>query len=350
MFDLNKILRNNIRELVPYSSARSEYTGSEGVFLDANENPYGEGLNRYPDPVQKKLRERISQIKGIPEQQIFLGNGSDEAIDLLYRAVCRPGLDEVIVCPPTYGMYEVAARLNDIRVVKVPLTAENFQLDEVGIKEAISTHTRMIFICCPNNPTGNGVKWSSIKMLLEMFNGLIVIDEAYIDFASYRSLLPEIAHFSNLVVLQTLSKAWGLANLRVGMAFASRELTAVLQKIKAPYNMSGISQQFALEALGNAEVLKELAQELVAARIAMAANLEQLAIVLRVYPSEANFLLVKFKDAQAVFLWLRKNRIIVRDRSKEIYCGGCIRISIGTPAENEQLLNSLRSFEKNTLK
>jgi histidinol-phosphate aminotransferase len=347
MFDLNRILRSNIRDLVPYASARTEYTGKEGVFLDANESPYGIPFNRYPDPGQQKLKEKISGIKQVPAENIFLGNGSDEAIDLLYRAVCRPGLDEVIVCPPTYGMYEVAARLNDIRVLKVPLTAETFQLDQEGILQAISPNTRLIFVCCPNNPTGNGVKWASIKAILEKFDGLVVIDEAYVDFASYRSLLAELGNFPNLVVLQTLSKAWGLANLRIGMAFASKELIAVLGKIKPPYNISGASQQLALEALDNGKEVVQRVGELVAARIALEEKLSRLKMVVKVYTSEANFLLVKFEDAQSIFSWLRKHKIIVRDRSREPFCEGCIRISIGTPQENESLLSCLLSFENN---
>ncbi|MBL7917076.1 MAG: aminotransferase class I/II-fold pyridoxal phosphate-dependent enzyme, partial [Bacteroidia bacterium] len=227
-FKLDKIIRNNIKSLQAYSSARSEFKGKEGVFLDANENAYGSPLqnnyNRYPDPLQLDLKDKLSKIKGLPIQNIFLGNGSDEAIDILFRIFCNPGTDNIIICPPTYGMYEVSANINDVSIKKVPLTPETYQLNTNEIVKAIDNNTKLIFICCPNNPTGNGVKWDDIKMILKNFSGIVVIDEAYINFAKYRSLIPELLNYPNLVILQTLSKAWGLAGIRIGMAFASEPI------------------------------------------------------------------------------------------------------------------------------
>ena len=277
MFDLNNLLRDNIKKLVPYSSARDEYKGKEGIFLDANENSFGApvsalefgsiNMNRYPDPMQIDVKGKLSKIKGLPIENIFLGNGSDEAIDILFRAFCEPAKDNVIVCPPTYGMYEVSANINDVAVIKVPLLPESFQLDKENILRAITSTTKLIFICCPNNPTGNGVSWDTIKVLLEKFNGIVVIDEAYINFASYRSLIPELLNYPNLVLLQTLSKAWGLAGLRVGMAFASEPIIDVFNKIKPPYNINAVSQQIVLDALDNVSVVNNWIKEIVAESI-----------------------------------------------------------------------------------
>src|SRR4051812_10668680 len=242
-FNLNTILRENIKKLVPYSSARDEYKGKDGVFLDANENSFGSPLphekeanyNRYPDPLQLAVKEKLSKIKGLPVENIFLGNGSDEAIDILFRAFCNPGKDNAIICPPTYGMYEVSANINDVTTIKVPLTPETFQLDTEAILKTMNANTKLIFICCPNNPTGNGVKWEAIKTILEKFNGVVLVDEAYINFATYQSLIPKLLQYPNLVIIQTLSKAWGMAGLRVGMAFASQAIIDVFNKIKPPY-------------------------------------------------------------------------------------------------------------------
>ncbi|MFI5150658.1 MAG: histidinol-phosphate transaminase [Bacteroidia bacterium] len=348
MFDLDKILRSNIKALVPYSSARDEYKGSAGIFLDANENAFGSPLdtdfNRYPDPLQLELKERLSQIKGLPPENIFLGNGSDEAIDILFRAVCGPGVDKVIVCPPTYGMYEVAAQINDVEVVKVPLLPETFQLDIQGILRVIDDTAKLIFICCPNNPTGNGVKWHDVKSLLEHFKGLVVVDEAYINFASYRSLIPELLNYPNLVILQTLSKAWGMAGLRVGMAFAGAPVIDVLNKIKAPYNVNIASQQLALEALENTEQVNRWIQVIVSERNKLSKALQELNFVLKVYPSEANFLLVKMKEPRKVYDYLAGKQIVVRDRSRVAGCAGCLRITVGTEQENEKLIEVLRQY------
>lgn len=354
MFELNKILRENIKKLKPYSSARDEYKGKEGIFLDANESPYSNEmkLNRYPDPLQLDLKEKLSKIKGLPIQNIFIGNGSDEAIDILFRAFCEPGKDKVIICPPTYGMYEVSANINDVEVVKIPLTKETFQLDTESILDNVSSPgggqegvTKLIFLCCPNNPTGNGVKWNSIKQILETFNGIVVIDEAYINFASYRSLIPELLNYPNLVILQTLSKAWGLAGLRIGMAFASEEMIDVFNKIKPPYNINSPSQKLAMEALDNIERINSQIKEIVSERNKMNEELSKFSFVLNIYPSEANFLLVKTTDASKIYSYLVTEKIIIRDRSKVELCEGCLRITIGTKTENETLLQTLKQFK-----
>jgi histidinol-phosphate aminotransferase len=355
MFDLNKILRDNIKKLVPYSSARDEYKGKEGLFLDANENSFGApvsalefgsiNMNRYPDPMQIDIKRKLSKIKGLPIENIFLGNGSDEAIDILFRAFCQPAKDNVIVCPPTYGMYEVSANINDIAVVKVPLLPESFQLDQDNILRAITTNTKLIFICCPNNPTGNGVSWDTIKVLLERFNGIVVIDEAYINFASYRSLIPELLNYPNLMILQTLSKAWGLAGLRVGMAFASEPIIDVFNKIKPPYNINAVSQQIVFDALDNVSVVNNWIKEIVVERERLTLAFSKLSFVKKVYKSDANFLLVKVGDPIQLYDYLTKNRIIIRDRSKVTLCEGCLRFTIGTKEENNIVLDQLIQYK-----
>ena len=360
MFDLDKIIRENIKKLKPYSSARDEFKGKEGTFLDANENSFGSPLNspfeggrpkdggmynRYPDPLQLDVKEKLSKIKGLPIQNIFLGNGSDEAIDILFRAFCNPGIDNVIICPPTYGMYEVSANINDVNIIKIPLTPEEFQLDTENILKAINPNTKLIFICCPNNPTGNGVKWSSIKTILENFSGLVIIDEAYINFAGYRSLIPELLNYPNLVILQTLSKAWGLAGLRIGMAFASEPIIDIFNKIKPPYNINSASQQLVLEALDNTDKVNEWIKEIVEERNPMSKELSQLPFIIRVYPSEANFLLIKIKEPQALYNYLVSKQIIIRDRSNMELCEGCLRITIGTKEENRLLIETLKQYK-----
>lgn len=348
MFDINKITRENIRNLKPYSSAREEYKGKEGLFLDANENSFGSPLdtnyNRYPDPLQLDVKEKLGKVKGLPVQNIFLGNGSDEAIDILFRAFCGPGIDNVIICPPTYGMYEVSANINDVRIQKVPLTAEEFQLDTENILKSINDNTKLIFVCCPNNPTGNGVKWNSIKTILENFNGIVVIDEAYINFAGYRSLIPELLNYPNLVILQTLSKAWGLAGLRVGMAFASEDIIAVFNKIKPPYNINSASQKLVLEALQNTVKVNEQIKTIVEERKKISFELSGLWFVVKVYPSEANFLLVKTTNPTSIYNYLTSKQIIVRNRSKVELCEGCLRITVGTKEENKLLIETLKQY------
>lgn len=349
MFDLDKITRGNIKILKPYSSARDEYKGKQGIFLDANENSFGSPLttnyNRYPDPLQLDVKEKIGKIKGLPIQNIFLGNGSDEAIDILFRAFCDPGVDNAIICPPTYGMYEVSANINNVNVIKVPLTPEEFELDTEAILKSIHQNTKLIFICCPNNPTGNGVKWNSIKLILEEFKGIVVIDEAYINFAKYRSLIPELLNYPNLVILQTLSKAWGLAGLRIGMAFAAEPIIDIFNRIKPPYNINSASQKLALEALENTDKINNWIKTIVEERENLKDALAEIECVLKVYPSEANFLLVKVTDSSSVYAFLVSQEIIVRDRSKIQLCENCLRITIGTKTENELVLNTLKKYK-----
>ena len=353
MFDLNNLLRENIKKLVPYSSARDEYQGTQGIFLDANENSYGspidditENVNRYPDPHQTELKKKIGKIKGLPSENIFIGNGSDEAIDILFRAFCEPGKGKAIVCPPTYGMYEVSAAINNVGVRKINLTAENFQLDTAKITSAFDKNVNLIFLCCPNNPTGNGVKWADIKILLETFPGIVVVDEAYINFASYRSLIAELPNYPNLVILQTLSKAWGMAGLRIGMAFASAQIIEVFNKIKPPYNINLVSQQLALEALENIEQVNGFIKSIVEEREKLSAALKEFSFILKVYPSEANFLLAKVTDPKKLYDYLLSKQIIVRDRSKTPLCEGCLRITVGTREENIKLIQILNTYEK----
>ncbi|HEY6083494.1 MAG TPA: histidinol-phosphate transaminase [Chitinophagaceae bacterium] len=347
MFEIEKLLRENIKKLVPYSSARDEFKGEAAVFLDANENSFGSPLprnyNRYPDPLQWKLKEKIAQIKGVPPQHIFLGNGSDECIDIAYRAFCNPAEDNVVLCPPTYGMYEVSARINDVKVRTVKLT-EDFQLDLPGIEAATDEHTKLIFLCTPNNPTGNSMDRSAIEAILNNFDGIVVIDEAYINFARHRSFIPELTEYPNLVVLQTLSKAWGLAALRVGMAFSSIPVIEVFNKIKPPYNINQASQELALQALENINAVNSWTKAIVEERGKLEQALVQLPFVLKIYPSEANFLLVKTTDAVKIYNYLVGKGIIVRDRSKVELCEGCLRITVGTPEENRQLVECLSAF------
>lgn len=348
MFDINNILRENIKNLTPYSSARDEYTGEASVFLDANENAYGSPLetayNRYPDPLQYQVKLKLSQIKGVPPRNIFLGNGSDEAIDILFRSFCNPGVDNVIIVPPTYGMYQVSANINDVEAKKVLLT-EEYQLDLEGIAEAIDKNTKLIFICSPNNPTGNSINRDDIETLLANFNGLVVIDEAYINFSRQKTFIQELTEYANLVVLQTLSKAWGLAGLRVGMAFASEEIIEVMNKVKPPYNVNEASQQLALQALNNVSLVNLWIKETLEQRDSLVLALKEFDFVLDIYPSDANFILVKTTGAKAIYDFLVQHGIIIRDRSKVELCEGCLRITIGTPDENKTLLSTLHNFK-----
>lgn len=349
-FDLKKLLRPHIADLKPYSSARDEYTGKEGVFLDANENPLGsitrEDFNRYPDPYQMALKARLSQIKKVPVDSIFLGNGSDEAIDLLFRAFCRPGVDNVIILPPTYGMYEVSAGINDTRVVKVPLSTD-FQIRENEVLQAVDAHTKIIFICSPNNPSGNKLNREAIYKILKGFDGLLVIDEAYIDFSDEPSFSEELHRFPNLLVLQTLSKAWGLAALRLGMAYASKEIIAIFNKIKPPYNVSGLTQQTVLQAMDNLDRLDAMVEEILKQKKELIKELKKNSRVEKIFPSQANFLLVKIPDAQDVYQQLIGKKIIVRDRSKVQHCDDCLRITVGTEDENQRMLQALSEVLEN---
>lgn len=348
-FNINDLLRENVKRLTPYSSARDEFSGEAKVFLDANENSLGspsiKWYNRYPDPHQLKIKEKLSAIKGVPAANIFIGNGSDECIDLLYRGFCNPGKDNVIICPPTYGMYQVSADINDVEVRKAPLL-DNFQLNLAHLETLVDDFTKIIWICSPNNPTGNSIYREDIETVLNNFPGLVVIDEAYINFSRQRSFVQELGEYPNMVVLQTMSKAWGLAGLRVGMAFASTEIMDVFNKIKPPYNVGQATQDIVLQALDQVKDVNEMIRILVKEREVLAASLLELHQVELVYPSDANFLLVKVKAARQLYEHLLTKGIVVRDRSNVQLCEGCLRITVGTPEENIALLNSVKGFEE----
>ena len=334
-FELARVIRPHILTLTPYSSARDEYTGKEGVFLDANENPLGSATpdapnyNRYPDPYQWAIKEKLAPIKGVRPEQIFLGNGSDEAIDLLVRAACVPGHDRILIMPPTYGMYEVSAAINDVAITKVPLTPD-FQVDTPAVLAALTPETKIVWVCSPNNPSGNLVQREAIQTLLENFGGLVVVDEAYIDFTNTESWTQQMGQYPNLVVLQTFSKAWGLAGLRLGMGFASAELIRILNKIKPPYNISGPTQELLLAALDGEAAKNAMVEEILREREILRTTLNGLPLVKEIHPSDANFLLVRFEDAPAVMEYLLGEKIIVRDRSKVVLCEGCLRITVGS--------------------
>jgi histidinol-phosphate aminotransferase len=347
MFDPNKLLRENIRQLVPYSSARDDFKGEAQIFLDANENSLGSPLtkwyNRYPDPHQWKVKEALAKIKGVAPEHIFLGNGSDECIDLLYRAFCIPGRDNVIINPPTYGMYEVSAQINDVEVRRAVLL-NDFQLDLIHLERLVDERTKIIWICSPNNPTANSMNRQDIEVILNNFPGLVVIDEAYINFSRHRSFIQELTEYPNLVVMQTMSKAWGLAGLRLGMAFASEAIIDVFNKVKPPYNVNQATQELVLAALGEVEQVNEMIRALVVMREQLARDLCGLFCVRNVYPSDANFLLVRVDDARRLYDYLLGDGIVVRDRSKVELCGGCLRITVGTENENAELVDALRRY------
>jgi histidinol-phosphate aminotransferase len=350
MFKLEEKLRPHLLALQAYSSARDEYTGKEGMFLDANENPFEweglPGVNRYPDPYQQKLKELISGIKHIEKEKIFLGNGSDEAIDLLIRAFCEPGKDSIIILPPTYGMYEVSANIHNVGIKRIQLNS-NFQLDSQRILVEADDKDKMLFICSPNNPTANLIERKAILDMLRQFKGIVVVDEAYIDFAPEgSSLIAELKNYPNLVILQTFSKGWGMAGLRLGMAFASAELIRLLNKIKPPYNINLLTQNAAIKALSKPEKLNQWVGILLAERQKLQEALQTLPYVERVYPSNANFLLVKMAKAREVYHYLLDQLIIVRDRSKVILCDDCLRITVGSSTENIALIKALENYPK----
>lgn len=348
MFSLNELVRENIKRLTPYSSARDEFKGEANVFLDANENSFGSPLtkwyNRYPDPLQSKVKDRLSAIKAIPSSNIFLGNGSDECIDLLIRAFCEPGTDNIIICPPTYGMYEVSANINNVPVKKVSLTPD-YQLNLEAIANAIDENTKLIFLCSPNNPTGNSLNREDVEVLLNNYFGIVVIDEAYINFSKFRSFTQELKEYPNLVVMQTLSKAWGLAALRIGMAFASEEIIHILNKIKPPYNINQASQELALQALDNVQEVNDMIREIVNERQLLEKALPSIGLVQLIHPSDANFLLVQVTEPVRIYQYLLDRGIVVRDRSRVELCEGCLRITVGTPHENKLLLEALNEFQ-----
>ncbi len=347
MFNLTDIIRPNVLKMKPYSSARDEFKGEASIFLDANENNLGslagENYNRYPDPHQKALKARIAELKDVQPEQIFLGNGSDEAIDLLFRMVCRPGQDTMLHLPPTYGMYEVSANLNDVALEAVQLTPD-FQIPVQDLLAKVKPSTKIIFICTPNNPTGNAIDTTSIEEVLRSFNGLVVLDEAYVDFGDSPSWTTRLAEFPNLVVLQTFSKAWGMAGLRLGLAFASAEIISVLDKIKPPYNINEATQELALKALSRTEALKDMVEEIVQERTLLMQTLPTLPTVEKVFPSDANFILVQVQDANGLYRHLLDQGIVVRNRSSLPGCEGCLRISVGTLEENQRLLKAIAEF------
>ncbi len=349
--NLKELVRKNIWDLIPYSSARSEHKNISGILLDANENSLGSvlgnGLNRYPDPYQEQLKSEISQQKKINPNNIFVGNGSDEAIDLLLRAFCEPGQDKIVIFPPTYGVYAVFAQINNVEIYSVAQFPE-FTLDVPAYKYILSSNVKMTFICDPGNPSGNCFSDNEIVSILKASHSIVVIDEAYIDFTARESWISKLENYPNLVVLQTLSKAWGLAGIRVGMAYASGEIIDILNKIKYPYNVNRLTQSKAIEAFKFPDKKDKLVKEIIKQRNFLAKTLNQLDIVKKVYPSEANFLLVRFRSAAFVYKHLMKNNIVVRDRSNQLHCDNCLRITVGTKEENEILLNYLKELDNKT--
>ena len=343
MMEIKDLIRENIKSLEAYSSARDEFKAmsSEFVFIDANENPFDTGLNRYPDPQQNLVKEALSKLKGISKEQILLGNGSDEVLDLIFRVFCEPREDNVIVLPPTYGMYEVLANINAIELVKIPLV-ENFQPNVKEIVKVQDAKTKVLFLCSPNNPTANSFDASSIETLIKEFNGIVVIDEAYIDFSIEDSWLGRLDEFPNLIVTQTLSKAYGLAAIRLGICYASKEIISILNKIKPPYNVNQLTQDVALQSLLNQEKVKNEIAAIISERNQLIRDLENVEIVEKVYSSDANFLLVKVDDANLRYKQLVKLGIIARNRTTQILCDNCLRFTVGTADENKKLINTLK--------
>ncbi|MGD9994414.1 MAG: histidinol-phosphate transaminase [Salinivirgaceae bacterium] len=347
-FDIEKLVRPNVREMAPYSSARDEFEGEAQIYLDANENSLGsaskELFNRYPDPRQNLLRARVAELKGVKAEQLFFGNGSDEPIDLLFRAFCQPQKDRALIFPPTYGMYKVQANINDTPIDEIPLN-DDFSLPLEKIQEVVNPQIKLMFICSPNNPSGNLISKSTIIDILSCFKGIVVVDEAYIDFtASDASLVSEIENYPNLVVLQTFSKAWGLAGLRLGMAFAQKPLIDILNKIKYPYNINQLTQQLVLEALNNETTKNQMVQTLINERKTLEKELVKNNAVQKIYPSDANFLLVRIEKANLFYKELTDSGIIVRNRSNVALCDNCLRITVGTPDENQTLLKQMQKI------
>jgi histidinol-phosphate aminotransferase len=340
MIELEKLIRPNILKLKPYSSARDEFSGKEGTFLDANENPFGE-LNRYPDPYQKELKKKLSEIKSIPVENIFIGNGSDEVIDLAFRIFCEPGKDKILTFSPTYGMYEVSAAVNDVEIIKLPLNKE-FQIDfELLEKYLNDVSIKLIFICSPNNPTGNCL--DNIETVLQKFRGIVIVDEAYNDFSNKESIIPKIEHYPNLIVLQTFSKAWGLAAARIGMAYSGKEIISYFSKVKPPYNVSELNQKAALNALNNTTEFKKRKSIILDQKIWLEKQLPQIKSVIKMYPSNANFILVEVNQADKIYDELVQQKVITRNRNSVVK--NCIRITVGSPEENQKLIGALKIVE-----
>ena len=344
MKPLSVLTRPNIWDLAPYSSARNEYSGHEAtVFLDANENPYNAPLNRYPDPLQRELKKRISQIKGVAEECIFLGNGSDEAIDLPYRCFTRPGIDNVVAIEPIYGMYKVCADINDVEYRPV-LLDDNYQMSAEQLLTKTDKNTKIIWICSPNNPTGNSMKREEIIKVIENFEAFVIVDEAYGDFSQEKTLRSELSKYPNLIVLNTMSKAWGCAAIRLGMAFASKEIISIYNKVKYPYNVNLLTQKHAMEALRDPFQVDKWVKILLQERQRMIQSFMQLPICEKVYPTDANFFLAKMTDAQSIYNYLVERGVIVRNRTRVTLCNNCLRITIGTKGENNELLSALRQY------
>jgi histidinol-phosphate aminotransferase len=350
-FELDKLVRPNIKTLKPYSSAKDEYTGDAKILLDANENSLGSPLtkwyNRYPDPYQQKLKEKLAFVKQIAANQIFIGNGSDECIDILFRTFCEPGKDNIIICPPTYPMYEVSANINDVQVQNAPLLSD-YQLNLAHIEQLVNDQTKIIWICSPNNPTGNSLDRIDIETILNHFNGIVVVDEAYINFSKQKSFVQSLIDYPNLVVLQTLSKAWGLAGLRLGMCFASPQIIGYLNKVKAPYNINIVTQELALQALEEVGQVNDMIKLLVDMRVALAQVIASMPHVIQVFPSDTNFILVKIPKARQLYEYLLSQGIIVRDRSALELCEDSLRITVGTEQENTLLVDAMYQWITNT--
>ena len=338
-------IRKNIQDLLPYSTARDEYSGGDiSIWIDANESPYNNGVNRYPDPHQKALKQVLAHLKGVPTDCLFVGNGSDEAIDLCFRIFCEPGEDNVVSIAPTYGMYSVAAAINNVEVREVPLKPDTYALDTAAMLQAADAHTRLMWVCSPNNPTGNAFPLEQLETLAQEFAGVLVVDEAYADFSAKGSMLSRLGKYDNVVVLQTLSKAWGMAGLRLGLAFAPKEIAEIFARVKYPYNVNGPTQQEVMKRL-QTEAHDDHVREIVAQRGVLAEKLGELACVEKVYASDANFLLVKTTDADGAYNFLMKSGIIVRNRNRVRGCEGCLRITVGTPEENRRLIEVLKQYE-----
>lgn len=342
---LQELVRPNILRLTPYSCARNEFNGMNAhVFLDANENPYNANLNRYPDPLQEDLKKEIAKVKGVPAENIFLGNGSDEAIDLIYRIFCEPRVDNVVAIAPTYGMYEVCADINDVEYRPV-LLDDDFQLDADKLLEACDAHTKVIWICSPNNPTGNLLERQQIEKVLTTFQGIVVIDEAYSDFAQERPFRYELANYPNIVVLNTFSKAWACAAIRLGMAFASNDIISLFNKVKYPYNVNLLTQEKAIEILHSPAKIQQWLSIITTERAHLLPAIGELPICQHIYPTDSNFFLVRVTDADDIYRYLVERGIIVRNRNRVALCGNCLRITVGTPQENCELLSALRQYK-----
>ena len=344
--NLQQVVRPNILAMAPYSCARDEFKGVASINVDANENPYNNGLNRYPDPRQLKVKELLAPLKGVSVEQIFLGNGSDEAIDLVYRVFCRPGIDNVVAPAPTYGMYQVCAEVNDVEYRAVPMAAETFALQIEDMAAQVDDHTKVIWLCSPNNPSGNAYPQAQLEGFLKRFpNQVVVVDEAYIDFSEIPSMTSMLSKYDNLIVLQTFSKAWGHAAMRLGIAMASKEIIAYFNNVKYPYNVNELTQQEAIKVLNDVPKMKRQVEEILSQRAILRELLSSVKCVEKIYPSDANFLLVKVKDAVQTYFYLQSQGVIVRNRHKVQLCANCLRITIGTPEENATLYNLLKDYE-----